>query len=339
VAASLYFEDHSGRHKIKTSTPASTPKLSQLPKPSARFPYEFQQIPRYYKSFSKYLEKKINIYKCLQTVEQLLVEKGRTIPDSNLIIIDEDLKVVSADSKPLLFFFKRGLQRPFGIDPSAKGYEALKDFVQAYPPPKPANSDARHYGHTESPENGVYHICIWQATGHESEKKALETITKGAVLSAEARNAGYKANAVAIVMKGLTPVIQACGALFEVADKANYHRYKSLYDTIAGNSALCWLQTTSRNCFLGMAILVGLCCKPHRDVRDTMDGWVADTVFGDFDGGLLKVPQVGRQFRLQQGDVIFMRSALLQHAVSPTTRGKRFGMVLFTHQMMHSSLG
>jgi len=337
VASSLYFEDHSGRHKIRTSTPSSTPTPSQLPKPSLQFPFEFRQIPRYYKSFSKYLEKKINTYKCLQTVEQLLAEKGCTIPDSNLIIVEEDLKVVSADNKPLLFFFKHGLQRPFNMDPSPKGYEALKDFVQAYPPPKPTNSDARHYGDIENAENGVYHICVWQATGHENEKKALETITKGAVLSAEARNAGYKANAVAMVMNGLTPVIQACGILFEVVDEANYHRYKSLYDTVAKNSALCWLQTTGRNCFLGMAILVGLCCKPHRDVRDTMDGWVADTVFGDFDGGFLKVPQVGRQFRLQQGDVIFMRSALLQHSVSPTTRGKRFGMVLFTHQMMHSN--
>jgi hypothetical protein len=134
VATSLYFEDHSGRHKVRTRTPARTPTLSQLPKPSAQFPYEFKQIPWYYKSFSKYLEKNINIYKCLQTVEQLLVENGCTIPDSNLIIVDEDLKVVSADSKPLLFFFKRGLQRPFGIDPSPNGYEALKDFVQAYPP-------------------------------------------------------------------------------------------------------------------------------------------------------------------------------------------------------------
>jgi hypothetical protein len=116
--------------------------------------------------------------------------------------------VVSADSKPLLFFFKRGLQHPFGIDPSLKGYEALKDFVQAYPPPKLANSDAKHYGDTENPENGVYQIRVRQATGHENEKKALETITKGAV-AAEARNAEYKANAVAMVMKGLTPVIQA----------------------------------------------------------------------------------------------------------------------------------
>jgi hypothetical protein len=87
VVTSLYFEDHSGWHKIKTSTLAITPTLSQLP--SAQFPYEFKQIPRYYESFSKYLEKNINIYKCLQTVEQLLVEKGCTITDfSNLIIID-----------------------------------------------------------------------------------------------------------------------------------------------------------------------------------------------------------------------------------------------------------
>jgi hypothetical protein len=50
-------------------------------------------------------------------------------------------------------------------------------------------------------------ICFWQATGHENEKKALETITEGAVLLAEARNAGYKLNAVAMVMNGLTPVI------------------------------------------------------------------------------------------------------------------------------------
>jgi hypothetical protein len=144
--------------------------------------------------------------------------------------------------------------------------------VQAYPPLKPANSNARHYGDTKNPKNGVYHICVWQATGHENEKKALKTITKGAVLLAEAWNARYKAIAVAMVMEGLTPVIQACGALFEVVDKANYHRYKSLYNTTANNLALCWLQTTSRNCFLGMAILVGLCCKLHRDVRDTMDG-------------------------------------------------------------------
>ena len=36
MATSLYFEDDSGRHKIRTSTP-STPTLSQLPKSSSQF--------------------------------------------------------------------------------------------------------------------------------------------------------------------------------------------------------------------------------------------------------------------------------------------------------------
>ena len=50
-------------------------------------------------------------------------------------------------------------------------------------------------------------IYFWQATYYESGKKALETNTEGAVLSAEARNAGYKVNAVTMVMKDLAPVI------------------------------------------------------------------------------------------------------------------------------------
>jgi hypothetical protein len=62
-------------------------------------------------------------------------------------------------------------------------------------------------------------------------------------------------------------------------------------------------------------MFTNLCCSPHRDLRDTLDGWVADVAFGDFEGGYLKVPQVGRRFDLQPGEVVFMRSALLQHCL------------------------
>ena len=61
-----------------------------------------------------------------------------------------------------------------------------------------------------------------------------------------------------------------------------------------------------------------------------MDGWVADMAFGDFEGGYL----VGLQFDLRPGDVVFMRSALLQHSVSDTTTGLRYGVVYFTHESM-----
>jgi hypothetical protein len=61
---------------------------------------------------------------------------------------------------------------------------------------------------------------------------------------------------------------------------------------------------------------------------------VADMAFGDFEGGYLEVPQVGLQFDLLPGDVVFMRSALLQHSVSDTTTGLRYGVVYFTHESM-----
>jgi hypothetical protein len=72
----------------------------------------------------------------------------------------------------------------------------------------------------------------------------------------------------------------------------------------------------------------------NRDSRDTMDGWVADMAFGDFKGGYLEVPQVGLQFDLRLRDVVFMRSALLQHSVSDTTTGLRYGVVYFTYKSM-----
>jgi hypothetical protein len=81
-------------------------------------------------------------------------------------------------------------------------------------------------------------------------------------------------------------------------------------------------------------VLTGLCCSPHRDSKDTIDGWVANIAFGDFEGGYLEVPQVGLQFDLRPRDVVFMRSALLQHSVSNTTTRLRYRVVYFTHESM-----
>jgi hypothetical protein len=39
------------------------------------------------------------------------------------------------------------------------------------------------------------------------------------------------------------------------------------------------------NCFLGVAISAARCCKPRWDKWDTIDGLMADTVFGGFEGG------------------------------------------------------
>ena len=60
--------------------------------------------------------------------------------------------------------------------------------------------------------------------------------------------------------------------------------------------------------------------------------------FGEFEGGFLQVPQLGIQFNLRLGDVLFMRSAILQHSISPVISGERFGTVLFTHESIFNSM-
>jgi len=66
-------------------------------------------------------------------------------------------------------------------------------------------------------------------------------------------------------------------------------------------------------------------------MRDTIDGWIADAVFGEFKCGLLRASESSSSSKTMSSS-----SDLLQHAV-PTAKGKKFGMVLFIHPLTHSS--
>jgi len=82
---------------------------------------------------------------------------------------------------------------------------------------------------------------------------------------------GYKINTIAEFFRTFTPITQAVGALFDTLDHQNYQRYSELFHRIADDTAISIIQTTLRNCFLGMAVLTGLCCSPHWDSRDTIN--------------------------------------------------------------------
>jgi hypothetical protein len=56
--------------------------------------------------------------------------------------------------------------------------------------------------------------------------------------------------------------------------------------------------------------------------------------FRDFKRGYLEVPQVGLQFNLRLRDVVFIKSALLQHSVSDTTTKLRYRVVYFTYKFI-----
>ena len=127
LAASMYMENHLGR---RTRVPGTSPAGSWVQTPSAQFPLEFHEHPRFPKTFARDLTKKIEHYISTQTVDQLFEDRNKMFPvPSDLILINKDLKVLSADGKPLLVFLKRGLRRPFNIDPSPNGLQALEELV------------------------------------------------------------------------------------------------------------------------------------------------------------------------------------------------------------------
>lgn len=94
--------------------------------------------------------------------------------------------------------------------------------------------------------------------------------------------------------------------------------------------ALRIMTATSRACFQGLVVIKNLAALPHKDSSDYKTGWVAMCCFGGFTGGELVIPVLKMVFKFQPGDVIFFRSALLEHYVLPF-EGDRTSLVFFTH--------
>lgn len=78
-----------------------------------------------------------------------------------------------------------------------------------------------------------------------------------------------------------------------------------------------------------MAILHNCQVDPHKDAGDIRDGWVAMTCVGDFEDGLLVLPELNIKLEYLPGDVVFMRSSLVEHYISDYS-GHRTSMVFFT---------
>lgn len=247
--------------------------------------------------------------------------------------------VVDGDNEPLAYFLPEGLTQIYGPDHNvaAMTHDALKQLEAKYPPRWEKPEDHRNYGPIEE-GNAPYHFTFWQACGQERTDRALSSPRRGAVPSKHIMGHHSANNFMYVVafMSAVVPMIQAVAALFSCAQPSDYAEYRKLYkDLDARYSVSNFLGKTKWACFMGFAILAGLWCGPHRDVRDKLDGWVGDTAVGDWkEGGNLNIPQLGINFKLRPGGVVYMRSALLIHEVFKFSGGRRWGMVHFTHENM-----
>lgn len=97
--------------------------------------------------------------------------------------------------------------------------------------------------------------------------------------------------------------------------------------------------------FLGVVLVCNLMVVPHVDKRDYAAGWTVMTVFGDFHGGDLVLPNVKvdnkiLRFKYQPGDVIFFKGALMEHYVMGFEGSKffLFSFFCFRHTFVYARI-
>ncbi|KAI9780820.1 MAG: hypothetical protein M1816_002656 [Peltula sp. TS41687] len=292
-----------------TYTPSRPPARSQ--QKDEYLSEEWQEKEKYHSWLGKRYLSRIETRQHNLSLEQMMnrpaqvMTKGakeETCFRSTLPIICEDLIITTSDGCPLLVFLKGGLLEPWRpeqkIEIRSRLNKAVQDLLSVYKPPKP------------SPD----------AQGH-----------KDVVLTDHTRKAGYKSNAAITLYRTLAPVAQTIGILFEGIDKPAYDRYCGNYERLARNTDLYGLHFSKRDCWATLGLLVNWMVGPHFDRQDPKDGYVADLVSGSFTGGELVIPELSVQIALQPGDILLMRSRLLEHFLAPFS-GERYAFIYFQHQ-------
>jgi hypothetical protein len=121
--------------------------------------------------------------------------------------------------------------------------------------------------------------------------------------------------------------IDACRSLQGICRLLQTHDLSSGWVEEGAITLIAWCLTV---------LITNLNVDPHGNCADRKDGWVLVQCFGDFDdeGGQMVCPELGLIFNTQPGDIILMRSAILEHYVRPCLTGKRVSCVYWTHASM-----
>lgn len=86
--------------------------------------------------------------------------------------------------------------------------------------------------------------------------------------------------------------------------------------------------TTRRACFRGVVLVRNVVGEPNREKSGDKDEWAALCCWGNFTGGDLVIPALKQRFDFRPGDVVILRSALLEHYVLPF-EGERSSIMFF----------
>lgn len=127
----------------------------------------------------------------------------------------------------------------------------------------------------------------------------------------------------------MTEPLHVIGSLFRACCPDAFQEYEDIYMRAIDRGGTGDISVSDQPVFCTMAILRNCQVDPHKDAGDIKNGWVAMLCTGEFEGGLLVLPELGIKLNYRPGDVVFMRSSLVEHFISDYC-GQRTSMVFFT---------
>jgi hypothetical protein len=293
------------------------PVITQKPKPDANFHYEISasSLPRSQKPWPEEIEKKEG------EMAELVTERYTAHDDHGEVLVA---------------YYPQYLTQSI----VSKILAALFLFIGKYPPPEPDQRDLRHTDWKVLCEMcggrrfvGLYHLCTWFEQAHYDE---------GPCLSAHAGSTSTKMlSALGEFIHSIEMLTFTLSLLYRALNVVSWTK------AIEVVSEVCARHKPSKNvrcgkwdAWTGRAVLANKPTHPHRDLGDWLLGLAVIACFGSFTGGEFVVPGLKVKFPFQPGDVIFIKSSLLTHFVTPWEpanspdgkRGCRFSIVHFTHQ-------
>ena len=115
---------------------------------------------------------------------------------------------------------------------------------------------------------GVYHFAFWHTIGHTHQNSVVsQDIVKEASVF----------NKVSMFFRDFAPITQSVGALLEIVDTEAFKEYSDNFSKktsweSGSDDHIFATSLRTQNCFLGIAVLIGLCCGLHRDSQDKVHG-------------------------------------------------------------------
>ncbi len=133
------------------------------------------------------------------------------------------------------------------------------------------------------------------------------------------------------VVKYLEETAWEHGQISSWLESLDHPIWQEYHDSYQGlRSQLGHLYQGTDGCQSSLALLVNMAVGPHKDPGDVKDGWVATCCWGEFEGAHAVFPDLACKFKQEPGDLLLARPAVLEHWITPITKGNRACHVRFT---------